>query len=102
TAHGFLVQALARRRAAETRPFTILSCDNLPSNGATLHRLLAQFAGLRDVSLAKHIEGVSCPSSMVDRIVPATTDADRARVSQTLGIGDAWPVMTEPFRQWVI
>nr|MDQ2705477.1 mannitol dehydrogenase family protein [Pseudomonadota bacterium] len=57
---------------------------------------------LRDAALAKHVEGVSCPSSMVDRIVPATTDADRARVSQMLGVEDAWPVMTEPFRQWVI
>jgi fructuronate reductase len=102
TAHGFLVEALARRRAAGVPPFTILSCDNLPSNGATLHRLLVQFAALRDAELAKHIESVSCPSSMVDRIVPATTDADRARVSAALGVEDAWPVMTEPFRQWVI
>ena len=102
TAHGFLVEALARRRAAGAKPFTILSCDNLPSNGATLHRLLVQFAALRDADLAKHVESVSCPSSMVDRIVPATTDADRARVSKTLGVEDAWPVMTEPFRQWVI
>lgn len=102
TVHGFLAEALRRRLAAGTRPFTILSCDNLPSNGATLHRLLVQFAALRDAGLAKHIEGVSCPSSMVDRIVPATTDADRARVSAALGVEDAWPVMTEPFRQWVI
>lgn len=102
TAHGFLVEALARRLAAGTKPFTILSCDNLPSNGATLHRLLRQFAALRDAGLAKHVEGVSCPSSMVDRIVPATTDADRARVLEALGVEDAWPVMTEPFSQWVI
>jgi fructuronate reductase len=102
TAHGFLVEALARRRAAGTAPFTILSCDNLPSNGATLHRLLKQFAALRGPELAKHVEGVSCPSSMVDRIVPATTEADRARVAAVLGAEDAWPVMTEPFSQWVV
>jgi len=102
TAHGFLAEALARRLAAGTRPFTILSCDNLPSNGVTLHRLLVQFAAMRDAALAKHIDGLSFPSSMVDRIVPATTDADRARVSATLGVEDTWPVMTEPFRQWVI
>ncbi len=103
TAHGFLVEALARRRAAGTPPFTILSCDNLPANGETLHRLLVQFAALRDPALARHVaEDVACPSSMVDRIVPATTDADRARVSAALGVEDAWPVMTEPFRQWVI
>ncbi|MEQ1943732.1 mannitol dehydrogenase family protein [Mesorhizobium sp. VNQ89] len=102
TAHGFLVEALARRRDAGTQPFTILSCDNLPSNGATLHRLLVQFAEIRDRELAKHVAGVACPSSMVDRIVPATTDADRQRVSAILGVEDAWPIMTEPFSQWVI
>lgn len=102
TAHGFLVEALARRRAAGAQPFTILCCDNLPANGATLHRLLVQFADLRDESLARHIEAIACPSSMVDRIVPATTDSDRARISATLGMDDAWPVMTEPFKQWVI
>ena len=103
TAHGFLVEALARRRAAGTPPFTILCCDNLPANGATLHRLLVQFAGLRDPGLADHLaNGVACPSSMVDRIVPATTDADRARIESELGVRDAWPIMTEPFSQWVI
>ncbi|MCX7304127.1 MAG: mannitol dehydrogenase family protein [Hyphomicrobiales bacterium] len=102
TAHGFLVEALARRRAAGTQPFTILSCDNLPSNGATLHRLLVQFAALRDAALAEHVATVSCPSSMIDRIVPATTDADRARISGALGVEDAWPIMTEPFSQWVV
>ncbi|TPN77646.1 mannitol dehydrogenase family protein [Mesorhizobium sp. CU2] len=107
TAHGFLTEALARRRAAGTPPFTVLCCDNLPANGATLHRLLIEFAKLRDVhgdaGLARHIAAeVAFPSSMVDRIVPATTDADRARVTGELGIEDAWPVMTEPFSQWVI
>ncbi|KUM23986.1 mannitol dehydrogenase [Mesorhizobium loti] len=110
TAHGFLTEALARRRAAGTPPFTVLCCDNLPANGATLHRLLIEFAKLRDASaaagnrpLAGYISNdVAFPSSMVDRIVPATTDADRARVADELGLEDAWPVMTEPFRQWVI
>ncbi|TJV05542.1 MAG: mannitol dehydrogenase family protein [Mesorhizobium sp.] len=111
TAHGFLTEALTRRRAAGTPPFTVLCCDNLPANGATLHRLLVEFAELRDGSpdansstrLAGHIaDEVAFPSSMVDRIVPATTDADRARIAVELGAEDAWPVMTEPFRQWVI
>ncbi|QPC90290.1 mannitol dehydrogenase family protein [Mesorhizobium sp. INR15] len=103
TAHGFLTEALARRRSAGVPPFTVLCCDNLPSNGATLHRLLVEFATLRDASLARHIaEEVAFPSSMVDRIVPATTDADRARITGQLGVEDAWPVMTEPFSQWVI
>lgn len=108
TAHGFLTEALARRRAAGTAPFTVLCCDNLPANGATLHRLLTEFAALRDatagiIGIADHIANqVAFPSSMVDRIVPATTDADRARIATELGVEDAWPVMTEPFCQWVI
>lgn len=108
TAHGFLTEALLRRRAAGAPPFTVLCCDNLPANGATLHRLLVEFAKLRDaregtMSLAGYVaDEVAFPSSMVDRIVPATTDADRARIAGELGLEDAWPVMTEPFRQWVI
>lgn len=103
TAHGFLTEALARRRAAGTRPFTVLCCDNLPANGATLHRLLIEFAMLREAGLASHVANeVAFPSSMVDRIVPATTDADRARIGEELGVEDAWPVMTEPFCQWVV
>ncbi|MGX7875604.1 mannitol dehydrogenase family protein [Mesorhizobium sp. ORM6] len=111
TAHGFLAEALARRLAAGTPPFTVLCCDNLPANGATLHRLLMEFAALRDArlaqtgnaGLARHIaDAVAFPSSMVDRIVPATTDADRARIAADLGVEDAWPVMTEPFCQWVV
>ncbi|RWL43542.1 MAG: mannitol dehydrogenase family protein [Mesorhizobium sp.] len=103
TAHGFLAESLARRRAAGTPPFTVLCCDNLPANGATLHRLLIEFARLRDADLARHVaDEVAFPSSMVDRIVPATTDADRTRIGQQLGVEDAWPVMTEPFRQWVV
>jgi fructuronate reductase len=111
TAHGFLAESLSRRRAAGIPPFTVLCCDNLPANGATLHRLLIAFAKLRDARsaassdapLAGHIaDEVAFPSSMVDRIVPATTDADRARIAVELGLEDAWPVMTEPFRQWVI
>ncbi|WP_292184046.1 mannitol dehydrogenase family protein [Mesorhizobium sp.] len=111
TAHGFLAEALARRRAAGTPPFTVLCCDNLPANGATLHRLLVEFAELRDANLgvkgdgglADHIaHRVAFPSSMVDRIVPATTDVDRTRIAEELGVEDAWPVMTEPFCQWVV
>src|SRR5918994_2726706 len=103
TAHGFLLEALARRRAAGTPPFTVLCCDNLPANGATLRRLLIQFAELRNAELARFVrDEVAFPSSMVDRIVPATTGADRARVAAELGVADAWPVMTEPFCQWVV
>ncbi|WP_367716043.1 mannitol dehydrogenase family protein [Nitratireductor sp. GISD-1A_MAKvit] len=100
---GFISQALALRRAAGTAPFTVLSCDNLPANGSTLRRLVVEFSRLCDPALARHIqEDVAFPSSMVDRIVPATAETDRERISRTLGAEDAWPVVTEPFMQWVV
>ncbi len=103
TTPGFLVAALARRRAAGIPPFTVLCCDNLPSNGRTVKRVVARMAELVDVDLGRFVrEEVSFPCTMVDRIVPATTDADRDRISGRLGMTDAWPVVTEPFIQWVI
>ena len=103
SAPGFIVAALARRRAAGTAPFTVLSCDNLAANGHTVKRILTQFAHLRSPELGKWIaDHVACPSTMVDRIVPETTDADRAAVSAQLGMTDAWPVISEPFTQWIV
>ncbi|MHA1523696.1 MAG: mannitol dehydrogenase family protein [Alphaproteobacteria bacterium] len=103
TAPGMIVAALARRRAAGTPAFTVLSCDNLPANGVTTGQVLADYARLRDPDLGAYVAGeVATPSTMVDRIVPATTDADRALVAKLTGLHDAWPVMTEPFSQWVI
>jgi fructuronate reductase len=81
----------------------VLCCDNLPANGETVRNLMLQFARLAGGDLAEFIGSeVAFPSTMVDRIVPATTDADRERVSETLGVEDFWPVMTEPFLQWVV
>ena len=103
SAIGFLVAALARRRIAGTAPFTVLSCDNLSANGHTVGRIVTQFAALRSRNLAKWIEDeVAFPSTMVDRIVPETTEVDRAAVSSALGMIDAWPVITEPFTQWIV
>jgi fructuronate reductase len=103
TAPGLVVEALARRRAAGTAPFTVLTCDNLPANGEVVKRIVDRFAALRDGDLGAYVAGeVECPSTMVDRITPATTDDDRASVAQALGLEDAWPVVTEPFSQWVI
>ena len=103
SAIGFLVAALARRRMAGEAPFTVLSCDNLAANGRTLGRIVTQFANLRSRSLANWIDSeVAFPSTMVDRIVPETTDADRAAVSAAIGMTDAWPVVTEPFTQWIV
>lgn len=103
SAIGFIVEALARRRDNGTEPFTLLSCDNLPANGETLKRVVIRFAELRDSGLGKFIrDKVAFPSTMVDRIVPATTDVDRTIVAEATGLSDAWPIMTEPFTQWVV
>ncbi len=103
TAIGYLVGGLKRRWLAALPPFTPLTCDNLPANGHTLAGLVLAFAERADPGLAAWIEReVPFPSTMVDRIVPATTDADRSAVDARLGVADAWPVMTEPFTQWVI
>ena len=103
TALGFVAQALTMRRSAGVMPFTLLSCDNLPGNGHLLQKVLAQFAAARDADFGRYVASeVACPSCMVDRIVPATTDADRDRIATRLGMRDAWPVVAEPFFQWVI
>ncbi|MEM8728868.1 MAG: mannitol dehydrogenase family protein [Pseudomonadota bacterium] len=103
SAVGFLVEALARRRSAGTDPFTVLTCDNLPSNGAVLRGLVLAFAKARDGGLADWIErNVAFPSTMVDRITPATTEADIAALAAAQGYEDPACVTHEPFRQWVI
>ncbi len=103
TAPGLIVEALARRRHAGHLPFTVLSCDNLPDNGATARRIILAFARARDAALADWIEA-ECrfPSTMVDRITPATTADDIARVGALTGYHDPACVLHEPFRQWVI
>ena len=102
TAPGYLVRALQRRRSAGLAPFTVLTCDNLPQNGHVVRRVVVEMASLIDPQLAEWIatEG-RFPSTMVDRIVPATRDEDIARLAAA-GIHDQAPVFHEPFRQWVI
>jgi fructuronate reductase len=103
SAPGLIVRALELRLAAGVPPFTVLSCDNLPANGHTVGRIVTAFAARRDAALEQHIRNnVAFPSTMVDRIVPATTDEDRALVARQTGLEDAWPVVTEPFTQWVV
>ena len=100
---GLIAAALRRRRANGVPPFTVLCCDNLPDNGNSTRMLVGRLARLIDPALADFIENeVAFPNTMVDQIVPATTDADRAQIDAALGVHDAWPVMCEPFRQWVI
>jgi len=103
TAVGFIVRGLALRRARGLPPVTLLSLDNLPHNGRTLQGLVLAFARRVDAALADWIEThCTFPSSMVDRIVPATTDADREQVAAGLGHWDAWPVPAEPYLDWVV
>lgn len=100
---GLIVQALKARKAAGIPPFTVLSCDNLPNNGKLARAAVLAFAREIDADLATWIEANVCfPCTMVDRITPATTDADRAHVNGVTGLEDAWPVVTEEFVQWVI
>jgi fructuronate reductase len=103
SAVGLIVAALDARRLSHGRPLTVLCCDNLPHNGALVGGLVQAFAGARDPALACWIrEQVRFPSTMVDRIVPATTAADIADNDAALGVRDAGPVVHEPFKQWVI
>lgn len=103
SAPGFLVRALQTRRAAGLRPFTVLTCDNLPENGRLVRGLILDMARVIDPALADWIatEG-RFPSTMVDRIVPATKPEDLETATRLTGKLDAAPVMHEPFRQWVV
>jgi mannitol 2-dehydrogenase len=103
TVFGLVTEALARRRERGIPAFTILSCDNIPANGQVSQRACTAFARLRDPGLADWItRHVRFPSCMVDRITPRTTEADRAELSRRFGIDDQWPVLCEPFTQWVL
>ncbi|MDB4122332.1 mannitol dehydrogenase family protein [Octadecabacter sp.] len=103
SAVGFIVAALEARRRAGAEPFTVLSCDNLPSNGALARAVVLEFASQRDSDLADWIARTATfPSTMVDRITPATTTEDIDRLATQTGHFDAACVFHEGFRQWVI
>ncbi|OGB19738.1 MAG: mannitol dehydrogenase [Burkholderiales bacterium RIFCSPLOWO2_12_67_14] len=103
SAIGVLVVGLQLRYALGHGPLTLMSLDNLPANGRVLRGAVLSFAEALDPALARRI-AADCrfPCSMVDRIVPRTTDADRAAVSQALGCEDRWPVLGEPFFDWAV
>jgi mannitol 2-dehydrogenase len=103
TSFGLVTEALNRRRERGLAPFTVVSCDNIQHNGEVARRSFSAFAALRDPGLGAWVAAeVPFPNSMVDRITPATTDADRAEVAERFGIDDGWPVVCEPFTQWVL
>jgi mannitol 2-dehydrogenase len=98
-----IVDGLAARRAAGGASLTILSCDNLPGNGTVARDAVLSVCEERGQGLADWVDReCTFPNSMVDRITPQTADSDRAWLHDTWGIVDAWPVVCEPFRQWVI
>ncbi len=113
TAIGALAEGLRLRRdlaavdlkggALKSGSLTLLSCDNLPANGAALERILRRYVELVDPSLLAWIDdAVSFPSCVLDRIVPATTEDDRTEIANTLGVRDESPVIAEAFSQWVL
>jgi fructuronate reductase/mannitol 2-dehydrogenase len=98
-----VVEALDRRWRLGRPPFTVLSCDNLAENGAIARAATLAVAASRGEKLAAWIEAnAAFPNSMVDRITPGTTDADRVFLEREFGVRDRWPVVTERFSQWVI
>jgi mannitol 2-dehydrogenase len=103
TLFGYIVRALDLRRRSGLPPFTVLSCDNMQSNGEAARAAVVGFARLLDEGLARWIDaGVAFPGSMVDRITPSTSIADRQDIARRFGVDDRWPVITEPFSQWVM
>lgn len=103
TVFGIICEALRRRKERNLRGFTILSCDNLQGNGHIARKSFTAFAKAVDKSLYQWIlKNVTFPNTMVDRITPVTTDEDRKRTSDKLGIIDEWPVVCEDFFQWVV
>jgi fructuronate reductase/mannitol 2-dehydrogenase len=100
----FLAEALRLRREAGVEPFTVLSCDNLPENGTTAREAVVSYARLRDEDcFADWIEAtVSFPSTVVDRITPATEDSHRRLLEREFGLSDRAPVVSEDFSQWIV
>lgn len=103
TVFGYIVAGLEARRRAGVPPFTVQSCDNLPGNGDVARKTITAFARLKDAELADWMnDHVAFPNAMVDRITPVTTQDDIDRLAEDFGVVDGWPVVCEPFTQWVI
>ncbi len=103
SAFAAIAAGLARRRTSTGAPLTVLSCDNILSNGRAAKTSTLGAAADLDDELGDWIEqNVTFPNSMVDRITPATVDSDREWLADDAGLVDAWPVVTEPFIQWVV
>ncbi len=103
TVFGFVVAALQRRRSAGISPFTVMSCDNIEANGAVARQCFGSFATLVDPDLGEWVgRQVMFPNSMVDRITPAASAADRASLQSSFGYTDDCVVVSEAYEQWVL
>ncbi|MEJ1223912.1 mannitol dehydrogenase family protein [Sediminicola sp. 1XM1-17] len=103
TIFGYLTQAFKLRKERGLLGCTVQSCDNVQGNGHVAEKMLLSYVKAAEPELVSWIEAnVSFPNSMVDRITPATSPTDIAHLKETSGIDDAWPVVCEPFNQWVI
>ncbi len=101
SAIGWLAAGLEERYQSHRRPVTIISCDNLQSNGAKLNRALTTFVERRRPEMLLWMrDNVAYPLTVVDCIVPAATDVSRARVKHILGVEDLACVQREPYSQW--
>ncbi|PRY63468.1 mannitol 2-dehydrogenase [Vreelandella songnenensis] len=100
---GLIVEALVRRRERGVAPFTVMSCDNIQGNGDVARRMFTAYACARDSELGEWLKAeVAFPNAMVDRITPVTAQADIDELARRFGVDDAWPVVCEPFTQWVL
>ncbi|MDV7188300.1 mannitol dehydrogenase family protein [Lutibacter sp. TH_r2] len=103
TIFGYLTEALKLRQQKGLKGITIQSCDNIQGNGHMAKKMLLSYVEKAAPELVSWIEkNASFPNSMVDRITPATSPTDISNLVETSGINDAWPVVCEPFKQWVI
>ncbi len=103
TVFGYLTQALKRRKTNKAPGITIQSCDNIEKNGKTIEKMLMSYINAAEPDLISWIEDhVTFPDSMVDRITPATKPSDIEILEQKFGYSDSWPVVSEPFLQWII
>lgn len=103
TIFGYLTQAIKRRKDRKASGFTIQSCDNIQQNGDVAKEMLLEYVRLAEPSLVDWIERhVAFPNSMVDRITPVTALSDIEKLREVYNIDDEWPVICEPFYQWVI
>lgn len=103
SAVGTLVAGLDRRRRDDEPAPVVASMDNLADNGTVLHDAAVALAGRHDAALARWIDDeVRFPRSVVDRMVPATSEADRDEVAERLGMVDRAVVVAERHRSWAI